>query len=246
MTSRPSKFLIAVPHYDGDRALAIRMLELMAEIETRGRKDVRLFIVNRGKGIQHHELSLRFHAVFKDVWYEQFVGPEEGHPSACNAMARMIFERLATYHKRGEWSDVECMLFMEPDCVPCKKDWIQQLLDSWEARVLNGKLVMGCLRRDAVDTPHINGNAVYSPEVGCKFDWEPTKSAAIGWDSAMAAQFKDHWSCTGLIVNLWKEANIPDSRMEENPFSRPQMPPCLIHGVKDDSAYNFARRKMAL
>lgn len=244
MTSRPSKFLIAVPHYDGDRALAIRMLELMAKIETRRREDVRLFIVNRGKGILHHELSLRFHAVFKDVWYEQFVGPEEGHPSACNAMARMIFERLATYHKRGEWSDVECMLFMEPDCVPCKKDWIDQLKAEFGIFKEEGCMVVGCLRTEGVDVPHVNGNALYSPETGEAFDFSITKGS-LGWDSAMAPQFTPHWGATGCIANLWNETNIPDERMNVNPFMGSQSP-VLIHGVKDDSAYNFARRKMNL
>ena len=239
------RIVIAIQFYEGDRAAAFRLAQFITDIEPTFRDDVELCFVNRFdcKPITPLEM-VKFITTFKVSWF-QTTTQETGHPAGCNAMARDFFAESLRRYRSGEWAEVQAVLLLEPDCVPVARDWINQLEMEWDfAKATGDFVVVGCYRDKDVDVPHINGNALWAPDLAARIDLAVDYTGK-GWDSALAHELKGHWFKTSLISNLFKETNVPTERLANNPFTPPGTPaPVLIHGVKDESAWDYAKAKM--
>ena len=234
------RLVIVLPFYHSDREACMRMARYVCALEDKYRDDVELCFCNRwDTDPLHPGEMMRFVATFKVSWFPSTT-KAEGHPKGCNAMARDIFhEALRRSNVGGPWEDVEALLFMEPDCVPVAKDWIDQLRAAWD-RKDDHALVVGCYRDRDVDVPHVNGNALWSPRLAAHINID-VDCHGFGWDSALAEQIASRFCDTPLIANLFKETNVPESRMRNNPFNSFGVP-VLLHGVKDDSATKYAEK----
>jgi hypothetical protein len=239
--------VISISYFDGDRVDAFKLARFIADLEPSYRPDVELCFVARHDAmpITPSEMT-QFITTFPVSWMRTAT-EEVGHPKGSNAMAIDFFKESLHRVRDGSWGEVEAIIFIEPDCVPVAKDWINQLMREWMwAKTVCDVLALGCYRDKDVDVPHINGNAVWHPELARHIDFACDYTGK-GWDSAIAPQLIGRKVHTSLIANLWKETNVAESRMARNPFTpEGTPPPVLIHGVKDDSAWNFARKQMKL
>jgi hypothetical protein len=240
---------IVIPFSEGDREAAMRLAHFIAKIEPKRRDDVELCLVNRFDCERAGAAEIALLLPTFKVSTMNTTTKATGHPQGCNAMAEDIFT-FALANKN--WEDVDAILFMEPDCVPVARDWIDQLRAEWDDLNLHRDTdlsVVGCFRSLGVDIPHVNGNALWNPRIA---EWYDLKAKpGLGWDSSVALEMStDDYRNTELISNLFKETNMPEERMRVNPFSlgllNPARPPVLIHGVKDESAWNYAKKAMNL
>src|SRR5580658_2019132 len=185
------RLVIALPYYSADRAAAFTLARFITDLEPKFRDDVELCFVSRfdSMPITPGEM-MRFVTTFRVSWHHCEPGPV-GHPHGANAMAREFFVEAIKRINGGEWAEVDAILFMEPDCVPVARDWIDQLIKEWQQERWNDALVIGCYRDKNVDTPHINGNALWFPRLADHADL--TERAGLGWDSAVFSSLGTRW-----------------------------------------------------
>jgi hypothetical protein len=160
-----------------------------------------------------------------------------GWPHGCNELWSDVACRMAPNLLRSiEWQDVKAMFTFEADAIPVVPDWIDQLSTEWNVAVAKGKFIVGCLMPPPM--LHINGNAMFPPDIFFRVPEVLGCSPVKGWDFAYAQFFEPHWYPTPLITNYYKDLNVPVTAIRrKSPDGRI---PAIVHGVKDESVEAFA------
>lgn len=164
--------------------------------------------------------------------------PGDQYPKGPNESAVKIMRLLTN-------SAAKAILLLEPDCCPLTPDWLDQLSREWDRAAAAGKLIMGSWHPTNADHPtlgHLNGNLMFSPDLANRVTI-PDVPDDKPWDTFLADVFAPHWCRTGLIKNLNRHKTATKKQL-----STPECgtrPPVLIHGVKDDSAWNYAKELCA-
>lgn len=234
------KLVIAIPFWEGDRTEAMRLASFITDIEPAPRIDVAVLLMNRwdtapaGQSILF-DLSQKFIA-----WTYETKAGFTGWPAGCNAMAFEIF-RLMAEDRSEEFIARDAAIFlMEPDCMPITRSWIDDLLCEWSKAQSSGKCIVGAWRPSGSHVGHINGNALYPIDTAKRFDLSYAGFEA--WDSILAPQFEPHWMKSGVISNRWQERNLTPEQIERPQYGT--VPPSIVHGCKDSSAYDYAKNKL--
>lgn len=236
-----SQLAICLQYYENDRRRALELARLIAANEPKFRDDVIFCLVNRFDAeAAPSDLIDLLGTKFTTVLHTSN-GRATGWPSGCNEMAKSTFRFANQEWRFGPWHDVDGVLLMEPDCIPIARDWIDQLKEEWATARAAGKLLMGTWRDGGGLLGHINGNMIVRPDFAEKvqmnevFEW-------LAWDCAIVPQVHDQWQVTNLICNRWKEAGLSNEEImtHRNGVGRP----VLVHGVKDDSVWDYARKKL--
>ena len=163
-----------------------------------------------------------------------FYSPGDKYPKGPNDTALEIMRCKRDYTYKA-------VLLLEPDCVPVAPDWLDKLSDEWDRAAAAGHLIMGSWHPLNVNHPtmgHLNGNLMFHPSIAEKITI-PDVPDEHPWDTWLAATFQPHWCRTGLIKNLnrHKTATIRQLSVPECG----KIAPVLIHGVKDESVWNYAK-----
>jgi hypothetical protein len=155
------------------------------------------------------------------------------YPDGPNLLAYRIFKEAVGY------TDIKCVLLIEADCIPVSKDWINQLSEEWDRAAGQGKMVLGHWQKESGG--HINGNLMFDPRLAALINLgdSPPKRP---WDIAYPPIFEPVWARTGLIKNLYRRTNVTDEEMRTPSVGT--KPPVLIHGVRDNGAWDYAKRVM--
>lgn len=185
------------------------------------------------------EQAHRFHQSSPNVPMFLIHSHGDHYPKAPNSTALGLL--------RGEWPEgCKAVLLLEPDCCPVAPDWLDQLSRDWDRCAAAGKLIMGSWHPINADHPtmgHLNGNLMFSPKL---------KDAVVipdvpddkPWDTYLADVFQPYWARTGLIKNLNRHRTATTRQLTEPECGT--HPPVLIHGVKDDSAWNLSHEQTKL
>lgn len=162
--------------------------------------------------------------------------PGDKYPAGPNKLA-------CTLLRAGAEPQFKAVLLVEPDCVPLTPDWLDQLSRDWDRCAAAGKLIMGSWHPVNIDHPrlgHINGNLMFSPDLAQRVQI-PDVPDDKPWDTFLADVFAPVWARTGLIKNLNRHRTASVKQL-----STPECgtkPPVLIHGVRDNSAWDYAKTK---
>lgn len=224
--------LIALQFCPTDFPHAMRLARLIADIERTPRTDVEFCFAARFDCAPAPDavkyLMLKFPVrIFNTTtrW--------TGWPGGPNGMARDVLA-----HAAREWAKQDGILLIEPDCVPMARDWIDQLRYEWSQHRC---LMMGAWRDSGPSCGHINGNCIVSPDFADRVNLRGI-TQHCAWDCAIAPQVRHQWHSTGLILNRFQSLGA-----EEEVLKWPDegvKPPVLVHGFKDDSAYDIAVKKL--
>ncbi len=166
------------------------------------------------------------------------------YPKGPNETA-LIIMREAGVGKFNMFMDYKAFMMVEPDCCPMTTDWIDQLSASWDRAAAAGKLIMGSWHPINIDHPtlgHINGNLMFSPDLAKRITI-PDVPDDKPWDTYLADVFQPYWCRTGLIKNLNRHRTASRDQL-----TKPECgtrPPVLVHGVRDESAWNLAKENGA-
>jgi hypothetical protein len=142
---------------------------------------------------------------------------------------------------RENWDGVKAVLLLEPDCVPVAPDWLERLSAEWDRASAAGKLIMGSWHPININHPtmgHLNGNLIFDARLAQKITI-PDVPDQHPWDTFLAATFQPYWCRTGLIKNLNRHKTATQRQLSEPECGK--VPPVLIHGVKDESVWNYAK-----
>jgi hypothetical protein len=223
---------ICLQFHAADAEKAARLARYIADLEHGFRFDLELCFVARFDCPQD---SAVIDYVRKKMPVSQFTTRRKwsGWPEGPNGMAYDLLEEMHRRFDDGRWANHEAILFLEPDCVPLHRDWTYALLGEWKRVRSGGAVVMGAWRESGGAHGHINGNMLIDPSLNMT---EVTASAPAGlaWDCALAPYWHKRWHKTDLILNLFNETNIPFFRFFGLPLA-------FVHGVKDDSAWDYVK-----
>jgi hypothetical protein len=130
------------------------------------------------------------------------------------------------------------VLTTESDAVPLAKDWIDQLKEEWRKA---GKLVVGHHLKDP-PFPHINGNAIFDPEINAKLPQMYGTPLRASWDCYHASKIIPVSFDSPLFVSTHRK----ETATEEELYA-PRIDgiiPAFRHGIKDSSARDIVRKKL--
>jgi hypothetical protein len=238
---------LVIQYYQSDRDRASDLLRLITDIEPNyageeRNPNVKLRLVAR-YDCPHLDLEdIKYAARKFDVsWSRTERHQWDGWPAGPNGMAYDILHTADRWLADCGWSDTDGILLLEPDVVPLSRDWLIALQAEWARALGDGKWCMGSWRNSGGEHGHINGNAIWSREA-CKHLGAAQKHLA--WDCAIAPRFKDHWHITGLIKNCFQSTGATELALRTPEVGDRE--PRVVHGYKDTSAAEIARRWMNL
>jgi hypothetical protein len=219
----------------GDEPKALRLARLIADIEPTFRRDCMLVLSRRAdcplsREAQETQLycGKKFHTMLM-----QASGEGEGWPAGSNALWRGTFANCAKLIADGVATSSAIFTF-EADCVPLSPDWIQRLIEEHARTILFGKRVTGSLTRYPIT--HINGNLI----IEASLFWDQPSLQHCppnrAWDLWHAATLLSEARPSTIIHNAARSDD-----WTEGPLISLGRESAILHGCKDDSAYNAIR-----
>lgn len=224
--------VIALQFYAGDRDRAMRLARFIADLEPSFTYDLEMCFVARFDCPQHTE-TIEY--VSRKMATSQFTTRRElvGWPEGPNGMAYDLFEQMKKWTDDDRWSHHDGVLLLEPDCVPLRRGWLLELMAVWHGARKMGAVVMGSWAPSGGKQGHINGNMIVDPHLDLTV-LVAKATPQLAWDVEFAPLYCTNWHVTNLILNLFGQIHIPSAKLRESGA-------VLVHGIKDDSAWNYVR-----
>lgn len=240
-----NKILLAIQFWEKDRAQALAVARLLADIEPTLCNDADFLFVNRFDCAPADDATIKH--VSRKFRVHNYRSPRRGvgWPNGCNELwfgTMEWFYHLAMAKKIPHYKAV---LTFEADCVPLNKDWIRIFSNGWDQLQKNPKrpvYIAGKFVSAVGVHEHVNGNCFVSSRPNfLKWLIKSVGSAPanVGWDYCMAGDFRRWgWAEMPGMACYW---NTPT--MSEQDLSAIKNSGVVwLHGVKDSSALLYSRK----
>lgn len=175
--------ILNLQYWDGDKVQAMALARLLADLEPIKRTDV-TFLFSARFDSSIDEETVRY--VSQKFNVRTFKGRkhETGWPAGPNGLFRESFTYcIGLSREKGRNKiDADAVMFMEADCVPLHREWLNMLLAEWKSC---GKKVLGpWLKKGDAGCEHINGNCIIALDLYFKIVGECGQQG--GWDATCA------------------------------------------------------------
>lgn len=244
--------LLALQFWKGDYQAAMEVARLVADMEPTFNNDAQFLFMARRDFKEDVQPTVDYVSNKFKTYFAKGERCEIGYPGGSNALWQDTMHWVYTNwkpnrNKQGILKDIECVLTFEGDCFPTRYGWIEELLEEWRANQpcdVLGHYIMNSQQN------HINGNALFSPNLTYKIPGIQGCSVDDPWDLHHWRAYQKYAKPSKLIWSLFKQPTISENRILE-PFmeDKPDHPnygesifPCLIHGVKDNSGRTLIRK----
>lgn len=241
-------------YWEGDRAQAMELARLIADLEPVKRDDV-VFMFTARFDCKHDEKTIAYVAQKFKVLRYTTSRKATGWPNGPNQMMGESYHHLVEIWMKGKLPGIKGVLFMEADCVPLDRNWINLIVDEWQR---SGKQVYGAwLKPGDAGVEHINGNCIISMDF-----WRKNKAIFHppeqgGWDATLAYCLLPQGAASSLIWsdyrlgtsdNSWKGCDyLWASKRYGSPhnelFGR-DLHPVYFHGCKVMNGLKCARQRL--
>ncbi len=146
--------------WEKDKAQAMALARLIADLEEKPRNDV-TFLFSARFDCEHDEDTISYVAARFPVLRYTTQRKATGWPHGPNEMMADSYEHLVLLKRRKGMEHLSSVLFMEADCVPLHRDWINLIKKEYDGC---GKKVLGAWLMKGADcqVEHVNGNCVVS------------------------------------------------------------------------------------
>jgi hypothetical protein len=239
------KICLILQCYNGDKAIAMELARLIADLEEGVCPYADFMFVFRHDTEIDQETVQYVARKFASVYTFKNIRKTSGWPQGCNDLFFESYIHFCLKIKRGEW-DYAAALFFESDCVPLYSDWISQLYHEWNQQ---NKLILGYVYGENEHPyPHVNGNLIISPEFYKKNPQFYACSGIKGWDVAHARTMIKHATESRLIYNDYSRQEIAFLELFSKKW-RPKLGwiyPVFYHGVKGRSALQHVKEKFKM
>ncbi len=231
--------LICIQYYDADKLQAFRLAKMIGDIEKNNQRpkgDVRILMARRFDCPLTDVDTAVLLALERHVCVETWRSKTKwvGWPGGCNGLARDLLIELASSQSSHR---ADCVILLEPDCVPFYYDWINVLAAEWTLASSTDKWLLGAWRDSGGQFGHVNGNMVCRPDLAKLIPLEAIIGPDLAWDAAIAPYVQARWEPTESIANHFKSTNCAAGMIDKA---------VLVHGYKDNSAYDLAVKKLGL
>jgi len=234
---------VILPCWKGDQDQAVRLLKWIGEL---GIVQAPFYLACDNQCNVQLLMDLARKAFSKVEWIQDREGVESNwheagdHPKSA-AGPNSLFRQIAwcmMLKKAGPW------LFLEPDAIPCRKDWYQMIEREY---TLGGKHFMGYLvsPQNHPGVPnHMSGVAVY-PENTPSVAPLASNAGEVAFDIAGVTETcnEAHTFFTGILFHKYR---APSFTTQEDFDARVPSHLALYHANKDGSIITFLRKRLGI
>ena len=234
---------VVLPCWKGDQDQAVRLLKWIGEL---GIVQAPFYLACDNQCNVQLLMDLARKAFSKVEWIQDREGVEsnwheKGDHAKSAAGPNSLFRQIAwcmMLKKAGPW------LFLEPDAIPCRKDWYQMIEREY---TLGGKHFMGYLvsPQNHPGVPnHMSGVAVY-PENTPSVAPLASNAGEVAFDIAGVTETcnEAHTFFTNIMAHKYRAPSF----LEQSDFeTRVPTHLALYHSCKDGSVLNFLRVRLGL
>jgi hypothetical protein len=233
--------ILNLQYWEGDQVQAMALARLLADLEPIKRKDVTFLFSARFDAEFDEETIAHVSRKFNVL---RFKGRKHhtGWPAGPNGLYRESHTHMIELTRGGKLN-ASGFFFMEADCVPLHKEWLNMLIAEWKGC---GKRVLGAwLTRSDGASDHINGNCIIDSNLwrDCP---ELQLPGSLGWDVDLKVPLMTNgapsrliWSdyCLGRVgYNEWKGCDwlFADKQYYgvDNKLCGEVLKPVWFHGCK--------------
>jgi hypothetical protein len=241
-----NKILICIPFWKGDKAQAMKLARLIADLQEEHsvRADV-LFCARFD--CPHDRATIDYVARKFNVYAHTSQRREVGWPHGCNGI---FFGMIEWFHGMIESERVpkyKALFIAESDGAPLTYDWLSRLVWEWDkVNELKKVYMAGALVPDIENNhPHINGGCAFLSGDMKFLHWLVKKvggiNIAAGWDWILHKRFEEWgWSDIPSIKSYWRRPAFTESDW----LPEIKKGTVWLHGVKDDSLLDLSRKKL--
>lgn len=243
-----------IQFWDGDKAQAMALARLIADLELKPRADVIVLFTARFD-CQHDRETMEYVAQKFRVFQYTTKRKATGWPNGPNQMMADSYAYCAELWIRNRLPDLRAVFFIEADCVPLSRDWLDQIIAEYNGC---GKKVLGAwLKKGDAGCEHVNGNCLIAIDLFQKFPaiFHPREKG--GWDATLAYGILPNahpsrliWSDyrLGTADNPWtgcdhlwapKVYGARDNVLYGQPLT-----PVYYHGIKTFDGINCVRQRL--
>lgn len=235
------KFLVAVQYWEGDRASAIGLMELLARTVEHDNQWADFVVYHRFDCEPPPIATVRnLERAFSKVYVLKGAQQIIGYPDGCNALwSDLVMKafRFSTESNRGAppWAEYKAVLAIESDTCPLSDNWLEVISKEWDAHDV---AFMGAWDKSNADHPltpelgHINGNAMFAMDLARRVPMCMGTPYQRAWDTYHAPGFKAAgWLDTKTIRSWFRHKTLTKAEYT----SLIESGCVLLHGIKNDS-----------
>lgn len=254
------KILLVMQFYGGDKARAMELSRLIADIEPCGCRFADFAFLARFDCIHDPATAEYMRSKFSNVHFIPSKRRKTGWPQGPNAMAMDLFTTVHDKTVRGQWN-YDAVQLLESDDLPLRGSWIEELWKEWHE---GNQLILGDWIGSGTDLrhSHINGNLMFSPQLTKRLPriWQAGGIPAVGWDAYYWVYWAKWSRGSKLIYSDYRSGTAKKpwqgcARLFEpyyhrgyptNPLNDVDLMPCLLHGCKSPEGIKCVRNKLGL
>jgi hypothetical protein len=235
-----SKILLALQYWNGDKAMAMQLARLIADMEEK-HSDKADFLFFQRFDTPNDIQTEKYVGRKFDVWSAKGNRRSSGWPHGCNDLWFGTMDWIYTHMEARKIPQYKAVFTFEADGCPLVPHWINALSHAWDtAQLEKSTYVYGAFL--AAPGPHVNGNAMFSCDRNF-LHWLTRKVCAVsphgGWDFLLADEFQRWgWGNCPVIKSYWRK----DSFTAKEFTDETQAGVVYLHGVKDMSAIHTCRK----
>jgi len=236
------KILITILFWQQDRAQAMQLAKLLADLEPEHCKSADILFVSRFD-CKHDVEAEKYVSRKFNIYSYTSTRRGVGWPLGCTSIFFGAIEWVYGKIMGKKIPHYKAVLILGADSVPLRKDWISQMNAAWGAANKTKEIfVAGALIPNPA-RDHINGDCcLLSGKMNfLKFLAVGVQDGKVGWDWALADSFKKWgWADFPFVRSLWRCPTFTQS--DWNAFSAAGV--SWIHGVKDESLLELSRKNL--
>lgn len=237
-----NKILLVIPFWEGDKPQAMKLAQLLADIEPQHSAWADMLFVSRFDCSHDIEAEKKVSRKFNTFSYTS-KRRNTGWPRGCNALFFGAMEWIFHKINSGQVPHYKSILLIAPDGAPLRREWLSFFRKEDEKKVF----VSGALIEDSINGhPHINGDCMLLSSDLEFLRWVAVTvgdvSSTAGWDWALAADFQRWgWKNLSFVRSAWNKrtAFIPEEWDEA--ISNGIV---WFHGQKGNSLLKMSREKL--
>jgi hypothetical protein len=241
-TKSSPKILLVLQFWEGDKEQAMQLARFIADLSP-GMNDHADFLFAARFDCPQDNDAVKYVSRKFNVWTTTCRRRGVGWPHGCNELWFGTMSWIYDMITMKKLQHYKAVFTFEADCVPMRPDWLQHFCREWDAiQTVQPIYVAGALLRAPGE--HINGNAMFSTDL--KFlRWIAkdivSAASSAGWDFWLAPQFRQWgWAQLPGLLSYWNAQTMPEAEINRLFWSGI----AFLHGVKDDSLFKEARRRL--
>lgn len=235
------RILLVLQFWNGDKKQAMELARFITDLQP-GKCDNADFLFVSRYDCSHDMATIRYVSKKFNVFHYVSKRRGTGWPIGCNELWFGSMEWVYHMTEARKVPRYKAVFTFEGDCVPLAPNWISTCSRAWDAECAKHEtFVFGCYL--IYPGPHVNGNAMFSGHPAF-LRWlikgVGGASPSGGWDYVLFADFRK-WGARDfpLLKSYWGSKTFPESAFHAE-LAKGTV---FIHGVKDNSLLNAARKK---